>query len=85
MMADSNEVRAQREFSKGMLVDVEDKQKKWTECEIVDLSSTHVKVTYLGWGPQYDEWIPRSSQRLAAYQEMLSRPDTPRYTPRPHK
>jgi ubiquitin C-terminal hydrolase len=85
MMTDTDEVRAQREFSKGMLVDCEDKQKKWCECEIVDLSSTHVKVTYLGWGPQFDEWIPRSSKRLAAYQEMLSRPDVPKYGPRPHK
>eukprot|EP00475_Leptophrys_vorax_P014009 TRINITY_DN20378_c0_g1_i1.p1 TRINITY_DN20378_c0_g1~~TRINITY_DN20378_c0_g1_i1.p1 ORF type:complete len:1328 (+),score=359.52 TRINITY_DN20378_c0_g1_i1:77-3985(+) len=85
MMTDTDEVRAQRVFTKGMLVDGEDKQKKWCECEIVDVSSTHVKITYLGWGSQFDEWIPRSSKRIAAYQEMLSRPDVQKYGPRPHK
>jgi len=85
MMTDTDEVRAQREFVKGQLVDIEDKQRKWCECEVVDVSASHVKITYLGWGPQFDEWILRSSKRIAMYQEMLSRPDVPKYAPRPHK
>eukprot|EP00475_Leptophrys_vorax_P000060 TRINITY_DN10036_c0_g1_i1.p1 TRINITY_DN10036_c0_g1~~TRINITY_DN10036_c0_g1_i1.p1 ORF type:complete len:122 (+),score=26.79 TRINITY_DN10036_c0_g1_i1:170-535(+) len=69
----------------GALCDVEDKQKKWCECEVVQESSTHFKISYLGWGSQFDEWVPKTSPRITQYREMTSRSDVPKYGPRPHK
>jgi len=44
-----------------------DTVKKWYTCHIVEVDREMVKITYDGWGNQYDEWLPRSSDRLAAH------------------
>ncbi|KAK1942962.1 Ubiquitin carboxyl-terminal hydrolase 4 [Phytophthora citrophthora] len=47
------------------LIDANDTDKKWYESRVIDLSDTKVKVHYRGWTAKWDEWINRTSTRLA--------------------
>lgn len=45
-------------------VDCLDTFQKWCDAKIIDADSTQVKVTYTGFSPKYDEWLPQNSERL---------------------
>lgn len=55
----------------GNLVDVQDTTEKWLVAQVVEESpacgnrAMMVKVRYSGWDSRYDEWLNRSSYRLA--------------------
>ncbi|TYZ61098.1 hypothetical protein PybrP1_000390 [[Pythium] brassicae (nom. inval.)] len=49
----------------GQLVDALDSEKKWYESRVIELELTRVKVHYRGWTAKWDEWLSRSSDRLA--------------------
>jgi hypothetical protein len=38
---------------------------KWYPATVSEATLSAVHVSYDGWGKQYDEWIPRTSARLA--------------------
>lgn len=35
------------------------------KARVVDARTTRVFIHYCGWGPEWDEWLPRDSPRLA--------------------
>ncbi|KAG6617448.1 Ubiquitin-specific protease [Phytophthora cinnamomi] len=47
------------------LVDALDTDKRWYESRIVDMDAVYVKVHYRGWTSKWDEWLRRTSARLA--------------------
>ncbi|GMF29487.1 unnamed protein product [Phytophthora lilii] len=49
----------------GQLIDALDTDKRWYESRVVDLDAVYVKVHYRGWTSKWDEWLRRSSLRLA--------------------
>lgn len=53
------------ELQIGQLVDALDTDKRWYESRIVDMDAVYVKVHYRGWTSKWDEWMRRTSARLA--------------------
>jgi len=49
----------------GQLIDALDTDKRWYESRIVDVDAVYVKVHYRGWTSKWDEWLRRTSTRLA--------------------
>ncbi|GMF36015.1 unnamed protein product [Phytophthora fragariaefolia] len=47
------------------LVDAMDTDNKWYESRVIDLDDTRVKVHYRGWTAKWDEWLARTSHRIA--------------------
>ncbi|EGZ18693.1 hypothetical protein PHYSODRAFT_503684 [Phytophthora sojae] len=52
-------------LEKNQLIDALDTDKKWYEARVIDLSDTQVKVHYRGWTAKWDEWLTRTSARIA--------------------
>ncbi|KAE9187286.1 hypothetical protein PF005_g20514 [Phytophthora fragariae] len=52
-------------LEKDQLIDAMDTDKKWYESRVIDLNDTHVKVHYRGWTAKWDEWLNRTSARIA--------------------
>ncbi|GMF28568.1 unnamed protein product [Phytophthora lilii] len=52
-------------LEKNQLIDALDTDKKWYESRVIDLNATHVKVHYRGWTAKWDEWLKRTSSRIA--------------------
>ncbi|KAI9980753.1 hypothetical protein PInf_010072 [Phytophthora infestans] len=52
-------------LQKDQLIDALDTDNKWYESRVVDLAETQVKVHYRGWTAKWDEWVNRTSTRLA--------------------
>jgi len=42
-------------------------KKYWCPARVIEVRSDRVKITYLDWSSKWDEWIERSSKRLARY------------------
>ncbi|KAL3667771.1 hypothetical protein V7S43_007321 [Phytophthora oleae] len=53
------------ELQIGQLVDALDTDRHWYESRIVDIGPVYVKVHYRGWTSKWDEWVRRTSKRLA--------------------
>ncbi|KAG4055441.1 hypothetical protein JG687_00006325 [Phytophthora cactorum] len=53
------------ELQIGQFVDALDTDKRWYESRIVDTGAVYVKVHYRGWTSKWDEWLRRTSERLA--------------------
>ncbi|RLN55306.1 hypothetical protein BBP00_00008548 [Phytophthora kernoviae] len=49
----------------GELVDALDTDNVWYESRVVAVSSTLVKLHYRGWTSKWDEWVERTSTRIA--------------------
>lgn len=51
----------------GLQLDVLDSIDKWCRAKVVDLNPRRklAKITFLDWGPKYDEWIDYDSYRIA--------------------
>ncbi|RLN86385.1 hypothetical protein BBJ28_00005012 [Nothophytophthora sp. Chile5] len=47
------------------LIDAMDTDKKWYESRVVDMDERRVKMHYRGWTVKWDEWLERTSVRLA--------------------
>ena len=41
--------------------------KFWCPARVIEIESKRVKITYLDWSSKWDEWIERSSDRLAVF------------------
>lgn len=55
-------------FAIGDQLDAQDRCNKWYGAEVVDRTSTHILVHFLGWGSRWDEWIEHSDiDRLAPW------------------
>jgi ubiquitin carboxyl-terminal hydrolase 4/11/15 len=52
-------------LEKGQLLDALDTDKKWYESRVVDVDPVRVLVHYRGWTAKWDEWVNRTSTRLA--------------------
>jgi ubiquitin C-terminal hydrolase len=55
-----------RDFRVGDIIDARDTVNKWYESTVRDVRPTEVYVHYNGWPKDWDEWVPRDSDRLAA-------------------
>ncbi|KAL3658643.1 hypothetical protein V7S43_016279 [Phytophthora oleae] len=53
------------------LVDAQDTENTWYESPVVHLNSTHVKIHFRGWTSRWDEWIKRTSPRIAPQHTMV--------------
>lgn len=53
--------------SVGKWVDALDGPGRWYHAQIIDETSTQVKVTYAGWSALQDEWIDKRSRRLRSF------------------
>ncbi|KAG7376693.1 hypothetical protein PHYPSEUDO_012870 [Phytophthora pseudosyringae] len=60
------------ELQIGQLVDALDTDKRWYESRIVDMEAVYVKVHYRGWTSKWDEWLHRTSGRLAQLHTRVS-------------
>ncbi|KAE9092251.1 hypothetical protein PF010_g17726 [Phytophthora fragariae] len=60
------------ELQIGQLVDALDTDKRWYESRIVDMDAVYVKVHYRGWTSKWDEWLRRTSARLAPLHTKVS-------------
>ncbi|KUF75997.1 hypothetical protein AM587_10003692 [Phytophthora nicotianae] len=60
------------ELEIGQLVDALDTDKRWYESRIVDTGAAYVKVHYRGWTSKWDEWLRRTSERLAPLHTKVS-------------
>ncbi|KAF4316902.1 hypothetical protein BBI17_008689 [Phytophthora kernoviae] len=49
----------------GELIDALDTDNVWYESRVVAMSSTLVKLHYRGWTSKWDEWVERTSTRIA--------------------
>ncbi|EKX34066.1 hypothetical protein GUITHDRAFT_119736 [Guillardia theta CCMP2712] len=54
----------QRQFNVGDFVSVEDCTKRWCTCEILKKIDGKVKVHYINWSSDWDEWIDVTSDRI---------------------
>ncbi|CAH0516135.1 unnamed protein product [Peronospora belbahrii] len=52
-------------LKKNQLIDALDTDHKWYESRIIDLNSNMVLVHFRGWTAKWDEWIQRTSTRIA--------------------
>jgi len=55
----------QFQFEHGVSLDVLDTREKYYESEIMEVREDTVFIRYKGWSPKWDEWIPKTSERLA--------------------
>ncbi|TDH68096.1 hypothetical protein CCR75_007580 [Bremia lactucae] len=53
------------ELGVGQFIDAQDANYKWFESRIVDTDVGFVQVHYRGWSSQREEWLPRTSTRVA--------------------
>ncbi|GMF46041.1 unnamed protein product [Phytophthora fragariaefolia] len=53
------------ELQIGQLLDALDTDKHWYESRVVDMDAVYVRVHYRGWTSKWDEWVRRTSARLA--------------------
>jgi OTU domain-containing protein 5 len=51
----------------GLWLDVADSVSKWSEAEVLQVSETQIHITYIYWQAKWDEWIDKTSERLAPY------------------
>lgn len=54
------------EFEMGDLVDAKDTVNKWLSGKVVGVKPGAIRVHYNGWADTWDEWIDKTSDRLAA-------------------
>ncbi|RLN95725.1 hypothetical protein BBJ28_00005308 [Nothophytophthora sp. Chile5] len=54
------------------LIDAMDTDKKWYESRVVDMDTCRVKVHYRGWTVKWDEWLDRTSVRIAPLHMMVA-------------
>ncbi|KAL4158871.1 hypothetical protein PRNP1_004645 [Phytophthora ramorum] len=47
------------------LIDAQDTDKKWYESRVIESRGVQVKVHYRGWTAKWDEWLNRTSARIA--------------------
>ncbi|CAI5710605.1 unnamed protein product [Hyaloperonospora brassicae] len=52
-------------LEKNQLIDALDTDHKWYESRVVDLDPVSVQVHFRGWTAKWDEWIKRTSTRIA--------------------
>ncbi|OWZ12118.1 Ubiquitin-specific protease [Phytophthora megakarya] len=50
---------------KNQLIDAQDTDKKWYESRVIDMDDKRVHIHYRGWTAKWDEWVNRTSSRLA--------------------
>ena len=58
---------SKRKFEVGMWVDAKDTIDQWLEAQITNMSEEQVYVHYNGWGNRWDEWLSKTSPRLALF------------------
>jgi hypothetical protein len=59
-------------LNQGDIIDCLDKKNRWCVAEIIDTLDSSVRVHYLGWDDDYNEWILRSSDRLKSLRSKTS-------------
>ncbi|EGZ18688.1 hypothetical protein PHYSODRAFT_503103, partial [Phytophthora sojae] len=59
------EMQWRMDLAKGDLLDALDTSKTWFEARILGARRNKVHVHYRSWEPKWDEWIPRTSARIA--------------------
>lgn len=64
--------RKWRDFEDGDVLDARDTVDKWREAVVVNVESTRIFVHYTGWPNMWDEWIPKTSSRLAPHRTHTS-------------
>jgi len=62
---ESDDDPLEREFEKDQIIDCQDSVKKWCLAEVKDVSERQVLVHYCDWDSKWDEWIDKTSSRLA--------------------
>ena len=50
-----------------MWIDAKDTIEQWLEAQIINLNETQIQIHYNGWGVRWDEWIDKTSNRLAVF------------------
>jgi ubiquitin C-terminal hydrolase len=58
------------ELTKDSKVDAVDTVKKWYYSTVLEVKHDQLLVHYDGWGSRYDEWLPRTSARLAEWKSL---------------
>jgi hypothetical protein len=53
-------------YEEGDLVDVF-YQRIWYQAKIVQIGKDEIKITYVGWGDQWNEWLPMYTPRIEPY------------------
>eukprot|EP01062_Namystynia_karyoxenos_P013921 TRINITY_DN14_c0_g1_i12.p1 TRINITY_DN14_c0_g1~~TRINITY_DN14_c0_g1_i12.p1 ORF type:complete len:5186 (+),score=1759.30 TRINITY_DN14_c0_g1_i12:106-15558(+) len=61
---DVNVLPEEVDNARGPLVNVLSPGKVWRQCMIVNSNQTHLKVHYIGYDHDYDEWIEQGSDRI---------------------
>jgi predicted amino acid dehydrogenase len=61
-----------QELKVGSLIDCLDTVHKWYTGSVVEVKGEIVKMTFEGWSNRYDEWISRSSERIASYKSIAT-------------
>jgi hypothetical protein len=56
-----------RDFEDGDIIDCKDTMGDWYESAVLDIKDGQVLIHYEGWPNVWDEWIDKSSNRLAPY------------------
>lgn len=56
-----------RDFEDGDIIDCKDTMGDWYESVVLDVKDNQVLIHYEGWPNVWDEWIDKSSSRLAPY------------------
>ena len=56
-----------RDFEDGDIIDCKDTMGDWYESVVLDVKDDQVLIHYEGWPNVWDEWIDKSSSRLAPY------------------
>jgi len=54
-----------QELKVGSLVDAQDQVRVWYRGRVEDVSKDRLLIQFLGWSTRFNDWIPRSSSRLA--------------------
>jgi len=57
----------------GRWIDCKDTVGHPLEAQVIARSGTNVQIHYDGWSAKWDEWLPQSSPRIAAYGTWTSR------------
>lgn len=66
-------------YQLGQWVDVKDTINQWLEAQVTGLRGSQVCVHYNGWGSQWDEWLDRTSPRIALFRSHTLQYSTSRY------
>lgn len=62
-----------RKFTIGQWIDVKDTIHQWLEAEVIEIQdnnsneSSLIKIHYIGWGNNWDEWISFNSKRIMPF------------------